>query len=167
MSEQDSNIDAVIDSLTPKELRFCQRYAQHLNAAKAAREAGYSKRSDDEIGHENLRKHKIKVVIKHYLEQTAMPTEEAVRRLTDIGRGNFEPFLTEDGTLDLNSDAAKVNIGLIKKVKQTKKVAPDGTEQVYTEIELHDAKDAVKTILEVQGKIVTHVQILGQGEIEL
>lgn len=173
MLEQDSNIDNIIAGLTPKELRFCQRYIQHLNAARAAREAGYSENSCREIGYENLTKLRIKAVVKHYLEQTAMPTEEAVRRLTDMGRGNIEPFLTEDGTFDLNSDSAKDNIGLIKKIKQVRRMELGrGQDQkdyeiVSTEIELHDSKDAIKTLLEVQGKIITHVQILGQGEIEL
>lgn len=167
MEEQDSNIDSIIAGLTPKELKFCQRYIQHLNGARAAREAGYSENTAKEIACEKLTKPHIKPVIKYLLEQTVMPTEEAVRRLTDMGRGDFSHFIKEDGTVDLNSDIAKDNIGLVKKVKQVKKIDNNGTEIVTTEIELHDSKDAIKTLLEVQGKIVTHVQILGQGEIEL
>ena len=167
MSDIPTDIEQLIKRLTPKELKFCQRYAQHLNAARAAREAGYSENSDYMIGSENLRKLHIKPVVKYYLEQDAMPPEEGVKILSNMGRGSFDVFTKEDGTIDLTSEKAKANIGLIKKLKQTKKVAPDGSEQVYTEIELHDAKDAVKTILEVHGKIVTHVQFLGKGDIEL
>lgn len=154
MAEQEENIEQVIERLTPKELRFCQLYAQYLNGARAAREAGYSPDSDRFIASENLTKPNIKRVVKYYLEEAIMPVEEAVKRLSDMGRGNFEHFVKEDGTVDLNSDTAKVNIGLIKKVKQTKKIGYDDTEIVSTEIELHDAKDALKTILEVYGKLV-------------
>lgn len=154
MAEQEENIEQIIASLTPKELRFCQLYAQCLNGAKAARGAGYSENADKEIASRLLTKANIKPVVKYYLEQAVMPVEEAVKRLSDMGRGNFEHFVKEDGTVDLNSDTAKSNIGLIKKVKQTKKIGYDDTEIVSTEIELHDAKDALKTILEVYGKLV-------------
>lgn len=148
------NIEQIIANLTPKELRFCQLYAQCLNGAKAARDAGYSENTAKVIACENLTKPNLKQVVKHYLELEAMSTEEAVKRISDMGRGNFEYFVKEDGTVDLTTDSAKANIGLIKKVKQTKKIGYDGTEIVSTEIEIHDAKDALKTILEVHGKLV-------------
>ena len=89
----------------------------------------------------------------------AMPTEEGIKRLTDMGRANFEKFLklSESGTIEINlaSDEAKDNLHLIKKVKQQKRVVTTDTavmETITYEVELHDAKDAIKTLLEVQGK---------------
>lgn len=161
MAEQEENIEQVIERLTPKELRFCQLYAQYLNGARAAREAGYSPDSDRFIASENLTKPNIKRVVKYYLEEAIMPVEEAVKRLSDMGRGNFSPFLTEGGALDIDSNEARENIGLIKKVKQVRRMELGRGENVQkdyeilsTEIELHDAKDALKLLLEVHGKLV-------------
>ena len=44
------------DGLTPKQERFCEEYLVDLNAAAAARRAGYSKQTAGVIGLENLAK---------------------------------------------------------------------------------------------------------------
>jgi hypothetical protein len=45
--------------LTPKQQRFVAEYLLDLNAAAAARRAGYSERTADRQGHQNLRKPEI------------------------------------------------------------------------------------------------------------
>lgn len=145
--------------LTPKERRFVEEYCECLNAAKAARRAGYSENSARQIAAQNLSKLYISKAIKERFEAMAMPTEEGIKRLTDMGRANFEKFLklSESGTIEINlaSDEAKDNLHLIKKVKQQKRVVTTDTAVIVSityEVELHDAKDAIKTLLEVQGK---------------
>lgn len=146
-------------TLTAKERRFVEEYCDCLNAAKAARKAGYSEHSAKEIAYENLTKPHISKAIKERFESMAMPAEEGIKRLTDMGRANFEKFLklSESGTIEINlaTDEAKDNLHLIKKVKQQKRVVTTDTavlETITYEVELHDAKDAIKTLLEVQGK---------------
>ncbi len=46
--------------LTPKQAAFVNEYLVDLNAAGAARRAGYSERTAAEVGYENLRKPQIK-----------------------------------------------------------------------------------------------------------
>ena len=50
-------------SLTPKQQAFVREYLVDLNAAAAARRAGYSERSADRQGYENLRKPEIAAAI--------------------------------------------------------------------------------------------------------
>lgn len=50
-------------SLTPKQQRFVEEYLVDLNAAAAARRAGYSERTADRIGHENLKKPEISAAV--------------------------------------------------------------------------------------------------------
>lgn len=145
--------------LTAKERRFVEEYCNCFNATKAAIRAGYSERSAQQIGSENLLKPVISKAVKERMEALAMPAEEGIKRLTDMGRANFEKFLklSEIGTIEINlaSDEAKDNLHLIKKVKQQKRVVTTDTavmETITYEVELHDAKDAIKTLLEVQGK---------------
>ncbi|KAB7730150.1 hypothetical protein F5984_13285 [Rudanella paleaurantiibacter] len=130
--------------LTPKERKFVERYALHLNGARAAREAGYSEATAKETAYENLTKPHIKEALAPLLEARQMPVEEGISRLTDWARADMSPFVTEDGALDLTSEEARANLHLIKKITQ----GPRGIS-----IELHDAKDAVVKILEAQGKI--------------
>lgn len=52
--ENDKNIKP--KKLTAREKLFSKKYVLCLNAAKAAREAGYSEKTAKEIGHENLTK---------------------------------------------------------------------------------------------------------------
>lgn len=170
IDEQKDNLDEMLNALTRKERAFCFEYIKHFNGAKAARDAGYSERSDDEIAHENLRKPKIAKVIDILCETRIMSENEGMIKLTEWGRGSFEPFLTVDGMVDLTRSEARQNIGLIKKIKQTKRVIADKeddsdivAELVTTEIELHDPKDAVKSILEAKGRLSKRIELTGKN----
>jgi phage terminase small subunit len=50
-------------TLTPKQQRFVAEYLLDLNAAAAARRAGYSERTADRQGHQNLRKPEVAVAV--------------------------------------------------------------------------------------------------------
>ena len=146
--------------LTAREQKFVERYAVHLNGARAAREAGYSEDNARHSGCENLTKPHIKAALKPLLEARTMPVEEGLNRLTDWARGDLSPFLhpSESGKMSINLShkEAQAHYHLIKKVKQrtTVRTTEDGIfEETYTEVELHDAKDAVVKLLEAHGKI--------------
>ncbi len=149
----------VKEKLTTKQRRFIEEYCIDFNATQAAIRAGYNPKSAKTTGAENLTKPYILGEIATFLDRLSMKPEESIKRLSDIGRGSFATFLriSEAGLeIDLNSDEAKRNFHLIKKVKQSKRTTrQDGikTETVFFEIELHDSKDAIKTLLEVYGKI--------------
>lgn len=77
--------------LTPKQKRFCEEYLVDLNATQAAIRAGYSKRTANRIGAENL----TKLVIKQYIEKRLAEKEseliatqdEVLRYFTSVMRG--------------------------------------------------------------------------------
>lgn len=50
-------------ALTPKQQRFVDEYLVDLNASAAARRAGYSARTADRTGHENLKKPEIAAAV--------------------------------------------------------------------------------------------------------
>ncbi|MEZ4901848.1 MAG: terminase small subunit [Spirosomataceae bacterium] len=146
--------------LTTKQKRFIEEYCVDFNATQAAIRAGYNPNSANRIGSENLSKPDISKAILARLDELSMKSEEAIKRLTEMGRGSFASFLTfaQDGkvSIDLSSSQAQGNLHLIKKIKQTvRKTINDGkaVETVIFEVELHDSKDALKTILEVHRKI--------------
>ena len=74
--------------LTEKQKRFCDHYIVLGNATKASIEAGYSKKTSDRIGTENLAKPAIKAYINERLEKIAseriMTAQEILERLSMI-----------------------------------------------------------------------------------
>lgn len=74
--------------LTEKQKRFCDHYIVLGNATKASIEAGYSKKTSDRIGTENLAKPAIKAYIDERLEKIAseriMTAQEILERLSMI-----------------------------------------------------------------------------------
>lgn len=72
--------------LTRKQRVFVANYLKCWNAAKAARDSGYSEKTAYAIGSELLRKPEIKASIDAALTDLHMSAEEALARETEIGR---------------------------------------------------------------------------------
>ena len=93
------------------------------------------------------------------LDGLTMSPAEAAMRLTRWGRGSLASFLriTADGeaVVDLSTAEAQDQLDLIRRIKQTEQTirSKDGSEYttVRTEIELHDAKDAVIQMAKLHG----------------
>ena len=145
--------------MTDKQGRFVEEYCVDFNATQAAIRAGYSENSAANIGWENVRKPQIRGVIRDHLDQLTMSAAEAAMRLTRWGRGSIASFvrLTADGeaVVDLSTAEAQAALDLVRRIKQTEQTtrSQDGTEYttVRTEIELHDAKDAVIQMAKLHG----------------
>lgn len=77
--------------LTEKQRRFADYYIETGNAAEAARKAGYSKKTADAIGRENLRKPTVSAYIKARLAEMDVSrladAEEVLEVFSNILRG--------------------------------------------------------------------------------
>ena len=144
---------------TDKQRRFIEEYCVDFNGAGAATRAGYAESSAKQIAHENLTKPYLREQIKARLDELTMSSAEAAMRLTRWGRGSVAPFLriTADGepVIDLSTAEAQDALDLIRKIKQVEQTIrnKNGDEytRVRTEIELHDAKDAVIQMAKLRG----------------
>ena len=102
--------------LTLKQRRFCDIYIATGNATKAAREAGYSERTADVIGKQNLGKPPVKA----YIAQRMQPTEErriasadeVLQFLTDVMQGKVKDQFGLDASLQ---DRIKAGQELMKR----------------------------------------------------
>lgn len=99
--------------LTEKQKRFCDEYLIDPNAKKAAINAGYSKKSASDIGHENLSKPYIKEYIEERLEEMESKkiatVEEIMQYLTSVLRGeSVSEVLMVVGTGEGTSDVIRV-----------------------------------------------------------
>lgn len=88
--------EAALVPLNPRQRRFVAEYLACLNAAKAARLAGYTATRPDQIGYENLRKPEIAAAVDAGMELQGMPTAEIVARLSAQARGDMSDFLRVD-----------------------------------------------------------------------
>ena len=156
---KNQEIGTTLVKTTDKQRRFIEEYCVDFNASRAARRSGYSEPSARNIGCENLTKPYIRAAIRERLNELTMNSAEAAMRLTRWGRGSIEPFMriTGDGefVVDLSTAEAQDQLDLIRRIKQTEQTIrrKDGTQYtiIRTEIELHDAKDAVVQMVKLNG----------------
>lgn len=82
--------------LTDKQKRFVDEYIVDCNATQAAIRAGYSEKTADRIGHQNLRKLEISKAIQERMEtkqkETIMQQDEVLELLTSIARGEEQRY---------------------------------------------------------------------------
>ena len=90
-------------SLTPKQKAFADYYIECGNAAEAARKAGYSLRTADAIGRENLRKPTISAYISERQKQIddcrIADAAEILKYLTSVMRGEVKDQFGLDAPL--------------------------------------------------------------------
>ena len=141
--------------LTAKQERFVDEYLVDLNATAAARRAGYSEKTAEVIGYENLRKPQIMAAI-HERQQNLQGkleiTREAVlQELAAIAFANGTDFVTVTGAgllcVKATSEVPKNKLPAIAGIKYS---------QLGIEIKLHDKVRA----LELLGK---HLGVFATG----
>lgn len=147
------------DTLSDKQRLFVELYlANGLNAAQAARDAGYADGPGARVQGCNLKKDpRIAKIIEDRLAEHAMSANETLARLTEWGRGTMAYFVDEHGELDLESEQAKNHRHLIKKIHMDKYGRPD-------RVELYDPKDAVKSLAKIHGLVTDRVEHSGSVE---
>lgn len=99
--------------MTEKQKRFCDEYLIDLNATQACIRAGYSKKTANRIGTENLSKPVIKEYIEERLkekEKSLIATQdEVLQYLTSVLRGESESeVIVVEGCGDGVSNARRV-----------------------------------------------------------
>jgi phage terminase small subunit len=148
--------------LTDKQEKFCYEYVLHLNATKAAINAGYSEKTAFIIGSENLRKPYIKERIRYMQDNLAETAQLSALRVlkehekiayssiahmhqTWVERKDFEE-LTDDQKDCIKSISTKI----LKKNIGTKE-DPEIVDVEYVKIELYDKQKALDAINQMLG----------------
>ncbi|WP_370854458.1 terminase small subunit [Megasphaera sp.] len=101
--------------LTEKQKRFIDYYIETGNATESARRAGYSSKTAEAIGLENLGKPRIKAVIdarlKELEDKRIAKADEVMQFLTSTLRGEVkEERVVVEGTGDGRSDARIITV---------------------------------------------------------
>lgn len=107
-------------ALTPKQKRFVEEYLVDLNATAAAIRAGYSKKTAEVIGYENLRKPQIEIAINQAMQEREKRTEitqdMVLQETAKLAFFDIRKMFDKDGKpLDiskLDNDTAAALVGL-------------------------------------------------------
>lgn len=130
--------------LTPKQKKFADYYIELGNASEAARKAGYSKKTADAIGRENLRKPTISAYIAERMDKQdkkrVASADEVIAFYTAVMRGEVKDQFGLDASL---SDRLKACDSLMKRYA----VAADKNKKTIEKLDnlLKEFQDAVKS----------------------
>ena len=99
-------------NLTPKQQRFVEEYLIDLNATQAAIRAGYSEKTANEIGAENLAKPSIAKAIQDALkersERVQIDADYVLKRLVEIDQMDVLDIMEDDGNVKPLRDWPKI-----------------------------------------------------------
>lgn len=99
-------------NLTPKQQRFVEEYLIDLNATQAAIRAGYSEKTANEIGAENLAKPSIAKAIQDALkersERVQIDADYVLKRLVEIDQMDVADIIDNDGNVKPLRDWPKI-----------------------------------------------------------
>lgn len=126
------------EELTPKQFLWCEHYLQTWNATRSAKLAGYRGNYNTlgVVGHENLKKPKIKAYLEKRLSEITLKADEVLTRLSQQATASIADFIKPVGNLFMIDIDKIVERGhLVKKIKQNPKTG--------IEIELYDAQSAL------------------------
>ena len=158
--------------LTNKQRVFVNEYLRDFNATQAALRSGYSPKTAYSQASRLLKN----VEISRVIDESIMSADEAAAKITDIARGDIADLMavsTSGFTIELmdEDESGKCTINpktkLIKKIKQkvttylAKNEDGEDREIIETELELHDAHDALRDILKYRGKLIDKTEVSG------
>lgn len=155
-----------IGKLTGKQRRFVDEYVVCLNGTEAARRAGYA--GDDsslaaQASH-LLRNDKVLRALDEAMKQFAMPANEVMLQLTDIGRGDIADAMSASGRIDVLEARRRGKSQLIKRIKEkvTTYTDKDGQdhETIETEIEMYDRQAALNTLAKFHALLVDRLKVV-------
>lgn len=147
--------------LTPKQERFVEEYLVDLNATQAAIRAGYSTKTANEIGNENLAKPSIRACIDQAMAErsrrTGINQDRVIRELARLA------FVNPDDVMNLNratvkEDASVEDLAAIQSVK-VKLSSSENGEMVEREVRLNDKLKALELLGKHLGMFKDKVEV--------
>ena len=153
--------------LTDKQEVFCREYIESLNATKSAIAAGYSKKTAQVIGSENLSKpiiqERLQVLMRSRFKDIEISGEAAVATMGAMAFTDLGEIITWDDEgyahVKPSDQLNKRQSAAIKKVKFDTHYDKECERHTKVEIELHDKLKATQIIGQHFGKFQTKVSI--------
>jgi len=162
--------------LTEKQRRFVDYYIETGNATESARRAGYSSKTAEAIGLENLGKPRIKAAIDARLreleDKRIAKADEVMQFLTSTLRGEVkEERVVVEGTGEGRSDARIIKVQVsardrLEAAKSLLKRYPMQFDAKEQKLKLQKLEAEIRAAEQVDDDAVTIVDDLGDGDDE-
>ena len=153
---------SALDRLKDKQRVFTIEYLKDFNAARAARDAGYSERCDRQIGSRLLTNVDIANAVAEQLHERGVSADRIKVALAEILFGanlkDFAPWLTGDKTLE-QLEADGVNVQLIESAS----IGQAGVRRIV----LYNRMRAAKELARVLGLVTEKRDVSGKLRLEL
>ncbi|MFH1954870.1 MAG: terminase small subunit [Pseudomonadota bacterium] len=154
---------ALQKKLTPKQARFVQEYLIDLNATRSAIRAGYSKKTAQQMGAENLSKPVIAAAIAESRSKLAEKTEITQKRvIEEYAKPAFldpRKFYDDDGNLiPVHQLPAEVAAALTGMDVSTFVNKDNGTVTTVTKFKFADKKAALDSLAKHLGMFMDRVK---------
>jgi phage terminase small subunit len=155
-------------TLSPKQQRFVAEYLIDLNATQAAIRAGYSRKTAEQQGYENLRKPQIAAAVGQaqaaHNERAGLDAEDGMRVNAAIVR--FDPIALVDdaGNYRPLRDIPAAARGCIKRIRVHKVnlTTGDGRTDRVLDYEFYNKHPAIERDYKRHGLLVEKVELSGQ-----
>ena len=151
--------------MTPKQERFVSEYLVDLNATQAAIRAGYSKKTANEIGAENLAKRSISEAIAaktaKQLEKVDLSAERVLEEMRRLALGDVRGLFDESGDLKplhTLTEAQAAMIGGFEVVIKNAK-AGDGHTDTIHKVKVWDKTRALEMLGKHFALLTEHVVV--------
>lgn len=142
--------------LTAKQQRFINEYLIDLNATQAAIRAGYSERTAQQMGSENLSKPVVAAAIaegqKKLAEKAGVTAEKIVAELAKLGFSNMDDFVRRTSDGEIYTDFSAVDRDKMAAVHEV-------TVETYTEGGGEDARNVKRVKFKLADKRASLVDL--------
>ena len=149
---------------TPRQDKFMDEYIMKGNAAEAARNAGYSVKTADRIGHKLLRKVEIADEIarrRAELRKTCATPERIIREYLRLLNADMKDIA------DWGPDGVKPHPSDTLTEEQTAAISEIAETQSGIKVKLHDKKGILDSLARIAGMFVEKVEHTGKLEYEI
>lgn len=159
--------------LTPKEAKFLSEYFKDFNAARAAKDTGYSKKTAKEIGYQILTKLHIKKRVLEEFEKHGSVIQKVLTEYFKIATSDIKDYVIvgEGGSIEAIpfDELEDSKTSVIKEIEENRiiKENKDGSQvTVYDKIKykLYDKEKALDAICKIAKLFTTNIDLTSGGE---
>lgn len=137
--------------LTAKEERFCREWLTDMNDTQAAIRTGYSKKTSGAIGHELLKKPKIRVEIDRLrhaaLMRADLTLDNLINEMKHFGFYSIKDFIEDSNTIADLSLMTRETLKPVVGIKTTTKYDDEGRMEKTVELKFVDKRAAVVDLI--------------------
>lgn len=153
---------------THRHTRFVEEYAVDFNGAAAAVRAGYAESRARQTAYDLLQDEDIQAAIQKRLDELSMSAAEATKRMSDMARADIADCYRVEEETDEDGEptgARYVVLDLVRLIEEGKSHLVHSIKPTRhgRQVEMHDAKDALKQIMKAHGLFVQKHEHTGRG----